>query len=233
MLNEKIAVKYWNARFYHPCDSGSFKFKGIVLHNNEYKPVLCGDWSGGTNPSDNDSRCEWEEVKIYVKPLKEISIEDVKEIFSEYIKAYFNITDISSVNISKFEVDEGIQILFEYKIFDFSIMIFENDLYVDSVISGFVITDVYGELRDRGYDMDKLLINDMGVYNKGYASKIETNNMSRYKLIKEYPKHEIGDVAIFDPEINPNNFIWEKSGKIIPSEFQCDVTGEWFDKIEK
>jgi len=64
----------------------------------------------------------------------------------------------------------------------------------------------------------------------------------KYKLINNYPGHEIGDIALYMPEISEELFVWEKpinpnlikSGlefETIPRNFQPDVTIEWFKEI--
>ena len=67
--------------------------------------------------------------------------------------------------------------------------------------------------------------------------------MQKYRLKRnDYPGHKIGDIAIFDNEIDDTHFIWEKEGnlkffdksiyfgkEIIPKIFQPDVTPEWFE----
>lgn len=61
----------------------------------------------------------------------------------------------------------------------------------------------------------------------------------KYRLIKDYPNHKIGDIAVYDPEINELNFIWEKRfstpddrRSVVPVQFQPDVTPEWFEEVE-
>lgn len=55
--------------------------------------------------------------------------------------------------------------------------------------------------------------------------------MHKYKLIKEYPNREIGDIAVFLPEENDCNFLWEKNKGIISQDFQPDVTPKWFEPV--
>lgn len=55
--------------------------------------------------------------------------------------------------------------------------------------------------------------------------------MHKYKLIKEYPNREIGDIAVYLPEENDCNFLWEKDKGIISQDFQPDVTPKWFKPV--
>lgn len=60
--------------------------------------------------------------------------------------------------------------------------------------------------------------------------------MNKYKLIKEYPGHKIGDLAYFEPDISDTHFLWEGiTGPIeklkIPRDFQPDATSDWFEEI--
>lgn len=62
-----------------------------------------------------------------------------------------------------------------------------------------------------------------------------TKDTKVYKLIKDYPNHSIGDLAIYDNMIAELNFYWMNSTIVstkvetIPQEFQPDVTPEWFE----
>ncbi len=69
--------------------------------------------------------------------------------------------------------------------------------------------------------------------------------MKRYKLIKEYPGHKIGDIAVFDARISESNFLFLPKNEtienilykklffeIIPSNFQPDITPEWFEEVK-
>ncbi|HTG55464.1 MAG TPA: hypothetical protein VL943_04305 [Niabella sp.] len=66
----------------HPCDIAAFTYLGQVsirfCEKNYYqgplKPVLHGDWSGGTNPQYSDAgMCEWEDITLLLTPLSEIT----------------------------------------------------------------------------------------------------------------------------------------------------------------
>lgn len=54
---------------------------------------------------------------------------------------------------------------------------------------------------------------------------------NKFKLVRPYPNKQIGDVAIYDPEINAESFMWEKDKTSIPKEFQPDLTLDWFEEI--
>lgn len=60
--------------------------------------------------------------------------------------------------------------------------------------------------------------------------------MTKYKLVKEYPGHKIGDIAYFEPNICTTNFIWQgKTGSleniIVPKDFQPDQNNGWFELV--
>lgn len=60
--------------------------------------------------------------------------------------------------------------------------------------------------------------------------------IERYKLIKPLDGHEVGEIAIYDPEIWMDSYIWEPSFEgeetgTIEQEFQPDMTPEYFEKI--
>lgn len=58
----------------HPCDAAPFKFIGI---NEKGKPVLNGDWSGGTHPQTAGlSWCEWEDFKPLLRSLSSMTEEE-------------------------------------------------------------------------------------------------------------------------------------------------------------
>lgn len=50
-----------------------------------------------------------------------------------------------------------------------------------------------------------------------------------YKLLKNYPNHSIGDLAIIDRNCSELNFIWFKTSMDIPSDFQPDMNPDWFE----
>lgn len=52
-----------------------------------------------------------------------------------------------------------------------------------------------------------------------------------YKLIKQYPNREIGETCRYNPSQNDLFFLWDKDDKIIPQEFQPDVTPDWFEPV--
>lgn len=60
--------------------------------------------------------------------------------------------------------------------------------------------------------------------------------MTRYRLLREYPNHKIGDIAILS-KLNttcPNNFHWEKdSDNTIPGLFWPSTCPDWWQKIEE
>lgn len=73
----------------HPCDSAAFTYLGQVpirfceknYYQGSLKPVLHGDWSGGTNPQYSDAgMCEWVDITLLLTPLSEITDEDAIEV---------------------------------------------------------------------------------------------------------------------------------------------------------
>ncbi len=54
---------------------------------------------------------------------------------------------------------------------------------------------------------------------------------NKFKLVRPYPNREIGDIVIYDPEINAESFMWEKDKTSVPKEFQPDLTLDWFEEI--
>lgn len=62
----------------HPCDCVPFVFLGI---NENGKPILEGDWSGGTAPYSGYSAvswCEWEDVTFL---NEDVEINNAKDFF--------------------------------------------------------------------------------------------------------------------------------------------------------
>jgi hypothetical protein len=73
----------------HPCDSALFTYVGQIpsdfctknFYQGEMKPVLYGDWSGGTQPHLSAyGTCEWDDVIMELKDLSQISDEDAVEV---------------------------------------------------------------------------------------------------------------------------------------------------------
>ena len=84
-LNEQIAAAYWSAGFQHPCDRAPFKYRGVKYLKDDvkyqYRPVLFGDWSGGTNPELScESYSDWDDIKLILTPLNKISDADAIEV---------------------------------------------------------------------------------------------------------------------------------------------------------
>ena len=50
-----------------------------------------------------------------------------------------------------------------------------------------------------------------------------------YKLLKKYPNHSIGDLAMFDEEADDENYLWSNTLMPIPSDFQPDINPDWFE----
>lgn len=74
----KIFSQYLGSECTHPCDRASFKFIGI---NDEKKPILFGDWSGGTNPETScNSWTEWNKIKLLLNHISNITDEDMVEL---------------------------------------------------------------------------------------------------------------------------------------------------------
>lgn len=60
--------------------------------------------------------------------------------------------------------------------------------------------------------------------------------MTRYRLIREYPNHKIGDIAIVTttpPGKGQNTFTWEEGGMNIPVQFYLNNAPDWWQKIEE
>lgn len=56
--------------------------------------------------------------------------------------------------------------------------------------------------------------------------------MEKYKLIKEFPGREQGDIAIYVPSISATHFLWDKDRRAVPTDFQPDITPDWFEKVK-
>lgn len=86
--NEFLAAcfaAYWGCGVYHPCDAAPFYYRGTKHCPDDIKqqnrPVLYGDWSGGTNPNLScEGHCDWDVIKLILKPLSAISDEDAVEV---------------------------------------------------------------------------------------------------------------------------------------------------------
>ena len=50
-----------------------------------------------------------------------------------------------------------------------------------------------------------------------------------YKLLKDYPNRSIGDLAMFDEEVDDENYLWTNTLMPIPSDFQPDMNPDWFE----
>lgn len=93
LSNEEIA-KVYNTYIgipcvKHPCDSAMFIYGGQIpkgyctksYWQGEMKPLLYGDWSGGTNPEYSAwSYCDWGDIKLCLTPLSEITDEHAVEV---------------------------------------------------------------------------------------------------------------------------------------------------------
>lgn len=61
----------------HPSDLAPFLFVGI---NSDGKPLLKGDWSGGTHNITQIGWVEWGDFKLTLRPLSDMTDEEVMEI---------------------------------------------------------------------------------------------------------------------------------------------------------
>lgn len=98
-LKRRIFDTYSNCLVQHPCDnSGFIKYRGVrfvadVFKGSGLKPVLFGDWSGGTNPEYSaESHCDWDDCKLILKRIETISKEDAIEV-AKIISPDKNISD--------------------------------------------------------------------------------------------------------------------------------------------
>ena len=85
----RIFATYRSAGISHPCDRSPFTFLGvqytsdvITADNPQPRPILYGDWSGGTHPetAPQQSYTNWDEIKLILKPLSAITNEDAIEV---------------------------------------------------------------------------------------------------------------------------------------------------------
>lgn len=87
-LTFEICCKYPNAKYLHPCDRSPFEFRGFKHSTDDVQAikekffvVLCGDWSGGTNPQYSaTSHTYISDCKLVLTPLSKISDEDAIEV---------------------------------------------------------------------------------------------------------------------------------------------------------
>ena len=74
---KKIFSLYYGGDVKHPSDNCPFKFKGI---DEQGRPLLIGDWSGGTNNICSLSPCDWDDCKLWLKSLDDITEEQLLTI---------------------------------------------------------------------------------------------------------------------------------------------------------
>ena len=80
-LYPHIYGAYYGSPVCHPSDFASFEYRGVKSINGVIHPVLYGDWSGGTNPNLScESHTDWDEIKLKLKRLSNITDEDALEV---------------------------------------------------------------------------------------------------------------------------------------------------------
>lgn len=151
ILNEQRAAKYWGCDFYHPCDAAPFKYRGVRYcpddAEQKFRPVLYGDWSGGTNPNlACESHSDWNDVKVLLTPLSAITDEHAIEV-------------AKIASIGKYEAKECIGCdKDDYKtIGKYIVADFNYPTYIDVRIHTDKYIKIIDLLRSLGYDCDNAI----------------------------------------------------------------------------
>ena len=90
-MNKPPYHLYLGCKVMHPIDRAEFTFVGIDRNK---KPLLFGDWSGGTNPEYSSiSFCEWKDLTFVLRSLTDLKLEE----FADICRVLWNIPEESKL----------------------------------------------------------------------------------------------------------------------------------------
>lgn len=94
-LRKQIFDAYANCGVYHPADNAPFRYLGVKMLKeamNPMRPVLYGDWSGGTNPNlACESHVEWKEIKLILRRQSKITDAHAEQLGRILLQGHKNI----------------------------------------------------------------------------------------------------------------------------------------------
>jgi hypothetical protein len=94
-MNKPPYHLYLGCKVMHPIDRAEFTFVGIDRNK---KPLLFGDWSGGTNPEYSSiSFCEWKDLTFVLRSLTDLKLEE----FADICRVLWNIPEESKLLFDK------------------------------------------------------------------------------------------------------------------------------------
>lgn len=88
---------YSNCGVHHPADRAPFRYMGVKMLKedmNPMRPVLYGDWSGGTNPDlACESHVEWKHIKLILRRFAKMTDEHAELLGRLLLRGHKNVAD--------------------------------------------------------------------------------------------------------------------------------------------